>query len=211
MPEPACPICGAPMYGWMVLPAAGEGPSIGAPFDRSAGAERVVVRCESCGVALERDREIDLAAEWAALTAASREQAVRAPNRASLQAAIGVEGWAAIDAAPGGLLLTPRSLALLGERNGARIGPVRTPPTGRAQASMWQTLLNGLTFHPNFARDVHSGRLRASTARSRWQFVVDAAVTVLAAPLVLLVSAPLELAAAVLRRGGEMVAPLGSA
>ena len=60
---------------------------------------------------------------------------------------------------------------------------------------MWQTLLNGLTFHPNFAREVRAGRLRPANARSRGAFVADTVVTVLAGPLALLVSAPLELIA----------------
>ena len=71
---------------------------------------------------------------------------------------------------------------------------------------MWQTLLNGLTFHVDFAREVRAGRLRPASARSRTRFAIDAIVTVLGAPLVLLVSAPLELGAALAGRGGELVA-----
>jgi hypothetical protein len=69
---------------------------------------------------------------------------------------------------------------------------------------MWQTLLNGLTFHPNFAREVRAGRLRPAGARSRFAFAVDSVVTVLGAPLIALVSVPLELIAALARRGGEI-------
>jgi hypothetical protein len=79
----------------------------------------------------------------------------------------------------------------------------------RNQGWMWQTLLNGLTFHPNFAREVRAGRLRPANARSRIAFAVDCMVTVLAAPLVLLASVPMELGAALARRGGEIVATLG--
>ena len=58
---------------------------------------------------------------------------------------------------------------------------------------MWQTMLNGLTFHPNFAREVRAGRLRAGDSpRGRWAFAIDSVVTVLGAPLVLLLSAPLR-------------------
>jgi hypothetical protein len=71
---------------------------------------------------------------------------------------------------------------------------------------MWQTLLNGLTFHPNFAREVRAGRLRPANARSRVKFAVDSIVTVLGAPLVALASFPLEAIAALARRGGLMVA-----
>ena len=73
---------------------------------------------------------------------------------------------------------------------------------------MWQTLINGLTFHPNFAREVRAGRLRMANARNRFTFVADCVATVLAAPFVLLASFPLELVAALSRRGGGIVAPL---
>jgi hypothetical protein len=70
---------------------------------------------------------------------------------------------------------------------------------------MWQTLLNGLTFHPNFVREARAGTLRPSTGRGHLAFAADLVVTLLAAPLVALVSFPLELAASLFRRGGEMV------
>ena len=69
---------------------------------------------------------------------------------------------------------------------------------------MWQTLLNGLTFHPNFAREVRAGRLRPDSARGRFAYAADLVVTVLGAPLIAIVSAPLELVAALARRGGEI-------
>ena len=69
---------------------------------------------------------------------------------------------------------------------------------------MWQTLLNGLTFHPNFAREVRAGRLRPATARSRLTFTLDSVVTVLGGSLIALLSIPLELVASLLRRGGEL-------
>jgi hypothetical protein len=202
--DPRCPLCGAPLYGWILLPAAGEPLGVGMARDTPGAAERVILRCEDCGLALERDRPVDLESEWEALAAVSPPGTVVAPNRAGLQAAIGVEGWAGIDAGPGALMLAPRSLELLAERAGTRLEKVRTPPTRRGQAWMWQTLVNGLTFHPNFAREVRGGRLRAANARRRWMFALDAVVTVLAAPLVLLVSLPLELAAAAAGRGGEL-------
>ena len=173
--------------------------------------ERLLMRCESCGVALEEGHAPDPRAEWAALLGTAEDGEVSIPNRASLQATIGMDGWAAIDASPGRLLLTPRSLECLAERADAVVGAVRTPVTGRGQAWMWQTLLNGLTLQPNFAREVAARELTFSTARSRWRFAIDAMVTVLAAPLVLLVSIPLELAAVVARRGGVIAARVGDA
>ena len=198
--EAPCPLCGRPLYAWLALPAEGAAASVGAPL----ASTRVIVRCESCGVAVEQGRRIDLGSEWRAVCPQQSGE-VTVPNRASLQAAIGAEGWAGFDRAPGALLLTPRSLELLAERNGAQIESARTPLTRRGQAWMWQTLVNGLTFHNNFAREVRAGRLRPASARSGFAFAMDCVVTVLAAPLVALVSVPLELGAVVLRRGGELV------
>lgn len=205
-PRP-CPLCERPLYGWIALAHEGAGASIGMPLAGDGARERVIDRCEHCGVAVAHDDEIDLAAEWAAVRAtAAGDDTISIPNRASLQAAIGVEGWAAIELAPGRLLHTPRSLELLAEANGRRLERLRTPLARRAQAWMWQTLLNGLTFHPNFAREVRAGRLRPASARGRFAFAADCVVTALAAPLVLLASAPLELIAALARRGGELQA-----
>jgi hypothetical protein len=185
----------------VALPENVQGASVGVP----AAAERVIGRCESCGVALEPGPEIDLAAEWRAV-APGDDGRISVPNRVSLQAAIGVEGWAGFDRSPGSLMLTSRSLELLAEHNGHRLESVRTPVTRRAQGWMWQTLVNGLTFHSNFARDLRAGRMRPQTSRGPVLFAIDCVVTVLAAPLVALVSVPLELAAVALRRGGELTA-----
>jgi hypothetical protein len=207
-----CPLCGQPLYGWIALPAASGGATVGMPLSSDPRSDRVIDRCEHCGVALEHGRSVDLATEWAAIdrTQGDGDGAIALPNRASLQAAIGVEGWAGIDRGPGSLLLTPQSLELLGERTGHEIASVGTPLSLRAQAWMLQTMLNGLTFHPNFAREVRAGRLRPASARSRFAFAADAVVTVLGAPLVALVSVPLELIAGLARRGGEMVASRSS-
>jgi hypothetical protein len=207
MSEPnPCPLCGRALYGWIALPPAIGEATIGMPLAADPQSERVIDRCEDCGVALEHGRAVDLEAEWAAIDRSGGEGAgvIVVPNRASLQAAIGVEGWAGLDRGPGSLLLTPRSLRLLAERTGHAVEAVRTPVSARAQAWMWQTLLNGLTFHPNFAREVRAGRLRPDGARGRFAYAADLVVTVLGAPLIAIVSAPLELIAALARRGGEM-------
>jgi hypothetical protein len=201
-----CPLCGRPLYGWIALPPASGDASIGMPLGAHPQSERVIDRCENCGVALEHGRAVDLEAEWAAVDRSSGDGdgTIRLPNRASLQAGIGVEGWAGLDRAPGSLLLTPRSLELLAEHTGRSIASAGTPVSARGQAWMLQTMLNGLTFHPNFAREVRAGRLRPANARGRFAFIADAVVTVLGGPLVALVSVPLELIAALLSRGGEM-------
>ncbi len=200
-----CPLCGQQLYGWVALPPAGAEASIGLPLDDAAH-ERVIDRCENCGVAVERGREVDLADEWEAVCRPGEPGAreISLPNRKSLQAWIGEVGWAAIDRYPGRLLHTPASLQLLAEQNDYALDRTHSPISRRAQAWMWQTLLNGLTFHPNFAREVRAGRLRPGSGRGRLRFGVDLVVTVLGAPLVLLASAPLEFGAALGRRGGEL-------
>ena len=52
---------------------------------------------------------------------------------------------------------------------------------GPGMASMWQTLLNLLTFHRDFASQAASGRLRPGSGRGMAAFWIDAMVTVLAA------------------------------
>jgi len=195
--EPRCPACGEPMYGWVVVGAS----------DPSLGASYVIDRCEQCGLGLTRDVPGDDAPFEGArsrLEEAGTAE-IRAPNRASLQAGIGGDQWAALELPAQRLHLTPRSLELLLERHGLEAARMRQPLLGRNQLWMWQTLLNGFTFHTNFARRVLSGRLRPRTARSRTAFAVDAVVSTLAALPIALVSVPLELISALARRGGELV------
>ncbi len=208
-----CPLCGEPLYGWIALPPAGGEASVGMPLSALPNSERVLDRCENCGVAIEHGREIDLVAEWEAVCRARVEggREISIPNRASLQAAIGVEGWAAIGLSPGSLLLTPDSLRRLALRNGESLELLRWPRWGRTQIWMLQTLLNGLTFHPNFAREVRAGRLHRSDGRGALRFYADAIVTVLGAPLIALVSVPLELIGALAKRGGEIAAQTSKA
>ena len=207
--EKRCPLCGSPLYGWLTLPDPTSQPTVGRPAEADGG--RVIDRCEECGAGVEEAAEpIDLARELRAVEVELGDgvRGVRAANRRSWQASLGGEGWAPIDARPGRLLLTPRALELLAERAGVPLGEVAFPPLGPNQGWMWQTLLNGLTFHPNFIREVRAGRLRPATARNRFAFFADCVASVLAAPLVLLVSAPLELLAALAGRGGAIQARL---
>lgn len=203
-----CPLCGRPLYGWIALPTGPAAPGVGVPVDAPDAGERVLERCESCGVAVRSGCDVDLLAEWEAICRPGGDaaRAVAIPNRASLQASLGGEGWAALGEAAGNLVLTPRSLELLAERNGHRLVSIRQPRLGRSQGWMWQTLLNGLTFHLNFAREARAGRLRPANGRGRLAFAADLVVTVLAGPLVALVSFPLELTAALARHGGQIEA-----
>jgi hypothetical protein len=122
------------------------GASVGEPLP-DAEAERVFVRCENCGVALERDREVELTAEWEAVCRPGDNGAreIRLPDRTSWQASIGVGGWAAIDLYPGHLIHTRRSLELLAKANDSVLDSLGWPWHGPNQPWMWQTLLNGLT------------------------------------------------------------------
>ena len=186
--ERRCPLCGSPLYGWLKLPDPSTRPTVGRPVEPDAGGRGarplrgVRGRCRGCGRAGRprggggrlHDRRSRAAAP-----------ALAAANRASWQASLGGEGWAAIDVHPGRLLLTPAlRCELLAERAGREVEEVRFTVLGRNQRWMWQTLLNGLTFHPNFAREVRAGRLRPATARNRFAFFADCVATVLAAPLV---------------------------
>jgi hypothetical protein len=69
-------------------------------------------------------------------------------------------------------------------------------------ASMWQTLLNLLTFHRDFASEAASGRLRPGTGRGRAAFWTDAVVTVLAAIPTAIIAVLLESGAVLASRGG---------
>ena len=127
---------------------------------------------------------------------------VAVANRRSWQAGLGGSHWAAIDPAERDAYPTPEALDRLLEKQGLEPQRVRQRPLGRNQLWMWQTLLNGLTFHDDFATDVLGGRLRPRNARNLAAFAIDAMVSVLAALPVALISVPLELVAVVARRGG---------
>ena len=152
-------------------------------------------RCENCGLGLERGRD-------PALEPAGERNVITVANRRSWQAGLGGSHWAAIEPGERDTYATPESLSLLFEKRGLEPQRVRQSIMGRNQIWMWQTLLNGLTFHDNFAVDVLGGRLRARNARNAAAFAIDAMVSVLAAIPVAVISLPLELVAVVARRGG---------
>ncbi len=175
-----------------------------------AAGGRLIDRCDNCGAGVERGARVDLASELELATHDRNgdERVIAVPNRASWQAAIGNDGWSALAEWPGHLLLTPKALPLLAERNGLVADDPAFPPAGPSQRWMWQTLLNGLTLHTDFASNVLAGRLQVGNSRGRLAFTVDAIASVLAAPLVALVSFPLEAIAALSGRGGRIVSRL---
>jgi hypothetical protein len=201
---PRCPACGQPLFAW--LETIGYG----------AREDQVIDRCENCGLAVARDSVPSPEDATDAFLAAGQRKgsrvAVRAENAASLQAWLGAENWAALRpamkqvapvGAPSyyGLKPTPRAAALLMARRGFEVRRVRHLP-GAGMASMWQTLLNLLTFHRDFASEAVSGRLRPGTGRGLAAFATDALITLLAAIPTAIIAVILEAGAVVGRRGG---------
>jgi hypothetical protein len=201
---PRCPACGEPLFVWIETEGYGS------------REDQVIDRCENCGLVVARgpvpstDEAVDRL-----LSDARRHKgrvALRAANAASLQTWLGAENWAALHiptkrVAPGGapshigMEPTPRAASLLLARRGLEIKRIRHL-AGAGMASMWQTLLNLLTFHRDFASEAISGRLRPGTGRGRAAFWTDAVVTVLAAIPTAFIAVLLEGGAVIARRGG---------
>jgi hypothetical protein len=199
-----CPADGEPLFVW--LETIGYG----------TREDQVIDRCEDCGLAVVRDfvPSPDEAAD--AFLAAGEQRgarlAIRAENAASLQAWLGAENWAALRPSPKrvapdgaaahhGIKPTPRAARLLLARRGLEVRRVRHLASA-GMASMWQTLLNLLTFHRDFASEAVSGRLRPGTGRGRAAFATDAVITVLAAIPTAVIAVLLEGGAVMARRGG---------
>ncbi len=209
----SCPLCGGAVFPWIGVPAAAAEASVGLPSpvdpdEPSGGGARLVDRCERCGAGIERGRgQVDLAVELERIEIEGPEgtRAFAAPNRASWQGSLSGDGWAALAEWPGRLLLTPRALGLLLERNGLTAEDPAFPPAGPNQRWLWQSILNGITLHHNFLSEFRAGRLQMANARSRVAFCADMVASVLATPFVMLVSVPLEAVASLVGRGGRMV------
>jgi hypothetical protein len=168
----------------------------------------VIDRCENCGLVVPRDAVPPADAAAAELVARGSSLdggriAVRIDNPASLQAWVGAENWAALR--PGGHDVKPtvRAASMLLARRAFRMRRNHSL-TATGIASMWQTLLNLLTFHRDFASEATSGRLRPGTGRGAAAFWTDAAVTVLAAIPTAILAVLLEGAAMLARRGGVL-------
>jgi hypothetical protein len=194
-----CPACGEPLFGWLLMDPG-----------RTGGASDSVVleRCERCRLGVAAD--LAAASSASELLGSARQISdskleLRVANRASVQASLGGEHWAALEPQRR-LYPTPESLPRLAAAAGLEIEELRCPRRGRGQAWMWQTILNAFTFHENFARELRAGSLRPRGALGRLKFGIDAVVTALIAIPVAIVSAPLELFAAIAGRGGELVA-----
>ncbi len=203
-PEAArCPACGQPLFVWVedirrVAP-------IGAPSRNGPREDQVIDRCENCGLLAARDAAAspDAAAEQLLLGSEPRREriAIRTENAASLQAWLGAENWAALRPGGTGIKPTPRAASLLLARRALEVRRVRHL-VRPGMAAMWQTLLNLLTFHRDFAAEAVSRRLRPGTGRGRVAYWMDAVVTVLAAVPTAIIAVALESAAVVARHGG---------
>jgi hypothetical protein len=209
-----CPLCGGNVFPWIGVPRFTSDATVGLPSPvdpdepGGGGEARLVDRCERCGVGIERaTAAMDLAAELDRIEVEGPDGArtFAAPNRASWQAGLAGDGWAALAQWPGRLLLTPRAFTLLVQKNGLEPGEVGFPPAGPNQRWFWQSILNGITLHHNFLSEVRAGRLRMKNSRGPVQFIADTVASCLATPFVLLVSFPLEAIAALAGRGGRMV------
>jgi hypothetical protein len=188
-----CPACGEPLFVW--VETTGFGPR----------EDQVIDRCENCGLVVVRGEEpsSDRAVERL-LSGAERKGprvSIRFANAASLQTWLGAENWAALRPGGHGVEPTPRAASLLLARRGLEVRRVRHL-AGPGMASMWQTLLNLLTFHRDFASEAASRRLRPGTGRGLAAFWTDAIVTVLAAVPCAFIAVLLEGGAVVARRGG---------
>jgi hypothetical protein len=209
-----CPACGQPLFVWVETTTNRVAPD-GAPSRNGVVEDQVIDRCENCGLAVARDSvpspdhaidELLLDQPQTDRTGArprlsGERTVIRADNAASLQAWLGAENWAALR--PGGHRIhpTPRAASLLLARHGLDVRRVRHL-LRPGMAGMWQTLLNLLTFHRDFASQAASRRLRPGMGRSRAAFWTDAVVTVLAAIPTAIIAVVLETGAVLARRGG---------
>jgi hypothetical protein len=167
--------------------------------------DQLIDRCENCGLAVARDSVPSPGEAADALLQGGERRgeriAVRADNAASLQAWLGAENWAALAPGDTDIKPTPRAARLLFAKRGLQVRRIRHL-AGAGMATMWQTLLNLLTFHRDFGPQVLSGELRPGTGRGVAAFWIDAAITVMAAIPTALVAVLLEAGAVLARRGG---------
>jgi hypothetical protein len=209
-----CPACGEPLFVWVETD--GWGPR----------EDQVIDRCENCSLAVARDAvpspegaanqllgraaaggngsaggNGDASGNGDAPPAAEASIVLRAPNAASLQAWLGAENWAALRPGDSTLKPSPRAAELLLAKRGLSLLRVRHL-AAPGMASMWQTLLNLLTFHRDFAPEAISGRLRPGSGRGRAAYAIDVLVTVLAAVPTAILAVLLEGGAVITGRGG---------
>lgn len=192
--NPPCPACGEPLFGWI-----DERPGLAGP----------VMRCESCGLGV-----VNAPGDTAAALQALDNQAsavpypahggirnsgtVRIVNRRGFAAWAGGAGWSGLERGVTYLFTAEAARRLVAERDQV-VRRVRWAPVAGV-AAMWQTILNGFTFGRNVALGA-LGRSAPVPAEEPWQRRLDAVITAIVCVPVLVVSIPLELVAALFRRG----------
>jgi hypothetical protein len=183
--NPPCPACGEPLFGWI---------------DSRAGLRGAVQRCESCGLGVvgASGGTADALADLDRLGGAD---GLRIANRAGFAAWIGGAGWAGLDP-ESRYLFTPEAVRRLVANRDQVVARARWAP-GAGIVVMWQTVLNGFTFGRNVALAA-LGRGAAATAGRPWQRRLDGLISVVVAVPAMLVAVPLELIAAIFRRGGAV-------
>jgi hypothetical protein len=185
--NPPCPACGEPLFGWATAPD-----------------DAPVRRCEACGLGVFGDPgdEAEALAGLEQLRVdGGDDPRYRIANRASLQASLGGSGWALIEVGSG-YLFTAEAVRRLVSGRDQQVARVRWRPAASV-AAMLGTLLNSFTWGRNVALGA-LGRAVATPAGRPWQRAIDAFISVVATPLVLLAAVLLETGAALAGRGGVL-------
>lgn len=191
--NPRCPACEEPLFVW--IETVGFGPR----------EDEIVDRCENCGLVCARNR-VPANADEALERLFPHPQGRRlgkVANPKSLQAWLGAENWAALQPGGSGLAAGRDALdRLFGA--GGRANPKVRPMFAVSIASMWQTLINLLTFHRDFAMQVGRGRLHPSGAKGWAAWVIDLLITILVAVPTAILAVILESLALLGKRSGVM-------
>ena len=190
---PRCPACEEPLFVW--IETIGFGPR----------EDEIVDRCENCGLVCARDRVPPDAASAIERLFPGAAGAVRGrvPNPASFQAWFGAENWAALRPGKSGLGASPNALRRLFERTNRRETKIR-PAVGAAVATMWQTLINLLTFHRDFAVQVANREIHPSGFKGWSAWIIDLSITILIAIPTAILAVVLELLATLVGRSGVL-------
>ncbi len=181
--NPPCPACGEPLFGWI---------------DARSGLRGPVKRCESCGLGVVGENA-GVAEALAALDRLGGADGVRIANRAGFAGWIGGAGWAGLEPDSRFLFTTEAVRRLVANRDQV-VASARWAPAAGVTV-MWQTVLNGFTFGRNVALAA-LGRGESATAERPWQRRLDGLISVVVAVPALIAAVPLELIAALFRRGG---------
>ncbi len=123
-------------------------------------------------------------------------------NRASFSASLGGAGWAGLEP-DSRYLFTVESVRRLVASRDQVVKSARWAP-GAGIATMWQTLLNSVTFGRNVALGALGKPEFAVKAGERWQRRIDGLISVVLAIPAMVLALPLELAGAALRRGSAV-------